>query len=156
MGGSFQFGSWSPACTTQRDIKILSQNQNRSEQNRKKKKKTRTEHLRVGIGWARMALEKKGQLVTLRRKAVASWWSGCRKNGAWCGGREAGTQHMPQILHCATRVITTGKWEEVPFWGGFDLSRKLNVRVGNSSKGKLMEMDRKPFISFALVASARS
>lgn len=48
MGGLFEFGSWSPACTTQRDIKILSQNQNRSEQNRKNQNRTSESWDRLG------------------------------------------------------------------------------------------------------------
>lgn len=31
------------------------------------------------------------------------------ERGVVCGAGRAGTQHMPQILQCATRIITTGK-----------------------------------------------
>lgn len=40
VGGPLEFVSWSLACTTQRDLKILSQNQNRTEQKRKEQNRT--------------------------------------------------------------------------------------------------------------------
>lgn len=59
------------------------------------------------------------------------------------------------LWHWDNEVRKVGKrcW----FQGKFDLSRKQDIQVDNMSKeGKLMEMDRKPFISFAVVASANS
>lgn len=87
----------------------------RTDQNRTEKKteQNRKKQNRTSESWDRLGSDGTGEKGTTGDfKEESSGFMMMWMQEEWgmvCMGQWAGTQHMPQILHCTTRIITTGK-----------------------------------------------
>lgn len=74
----------------------------RTDQNRTEKKQNRTSE-----SWDRLGSDSTGDFSGGKQWLHDGVDAARMGHGAY--GAVAGTQHMPQILHCTPRIITTGK-----------------------------------------------